>query len=144
MSYNAKIHLRVKLKNSFVHLKNGYDKPCFNIYIKLIEKDKRFSANYDNGGIIVHVYQKEKFRISSFMNDSIGSLSENSISLPSLTNFNSNYEMKLSFNSESDRYKYLKRLYKSIIDWCDNFYEFTNDGKTTTILIEDYWLFYNL
>lgn len=123
---SVKIELKIDLcfKNKLYYL-----------YIKVIDKDKRFDADDLKQNDEIYKSRKGDFYISSSIFQPEGNLTENSFFLPA--NYKINSTVYRIFNSDIKRKEYLKKLILTIKDWSDYWFCFFDDDKSKLIIDDD-------
>lgn len=118
---------KIKLKIEFL--------TNYSIKITLIGLDDRFISK--NNDTLAYSSSLNNFYIYSRNSFWLG---VNSIRLPSESNYrpNENYSIRRFFN-DKERYDYLYKLKKSLLEWCQNYSRFKNSVKSEIIYEGDTW-----
>jgi len=118
---------KIKLKIEFL--------TNYSIKITLIGLDDRFISK--NNDTLAYSSSLNNFYIYSRNSFWLG---VNSIRLPSESNYrpNENYSIRRFFN-DKERYDYLYKLKKSLLEWSQNYSRFKNSVKSEIIYEGDTW-----
>jgi hypothetical protein len=134
---NSKIKLKIRFKNTFDYLPdNIIPLDRYYLYIKVLEKDERFKVTIDKQFVDFKSKRTNMF-ISAYFKSYYGCLLENRFCLPAA--ITSNIELKLKFETDQDRYIYMKRLYIALVEWANNWKGFQEDKIADIFINENIW-----
>jgi len=132
---NIKLQLDIRLKQSnFIGIYNALQ--LFWVHIRVIDKDQEFESNFFKNKTIIH-NSANGLNVKSSWNESFGILKDDEIVLPNLDRMG--YELKKYFNSDQERYVYLRKLYDGLEDWSNYWYGFQYDSASNIILNGSTW-----
>ena len=128
--------------NKFILEINITNDNSYGLEIKIIHWDHRFlhePTDLENYPFCYYVSDKDLFTLYS-NND--GEIYNNVLEIPTLNNLKKNNILRYSFDTDFDRYEYLKNLYICLEEWTNNYPRFRNDVlKNDKIIISNnYWI----
>jgi hypothetical protein len=122
-----KLKLRVKL---FMRNNNPYASITF------IDIDDRFHT-FSNSETLTYKSVKTGISIITSTWASFGELSTKSVTIPKVDRMG--YELAQRFNTDKERYEYLKKLYLTLDEWSNYWDKFSTDSNSHIIVKNDMW-----
>ena len=125
---------RIVLKVNLLE-NNGVKIDLFHLDPRFLSKDKEYIHFSTNKSPIDFVlYSRKKLSISI-----------NSLRLPDIENYQPSQSIEKVFDTEEDRYKFLKGLYYCLQEWNDNYTAFVKDSShkyrnTDVIISGEFWV----
>lgn len=125
--------MRIKLKLR-VRLFIRNNKP----YVSIIfdDVDDRFHA-FNSKNKLSYKSDKTGMEINTSRWASFGGLSFNSITIPNIDRMG--YELFQRFNTDKERYEYLKKLYLTLDEWSNYWDDFSTDSISNIIVKNNIW-----
>ena len=132
------MHTKLKLRIDIFTDRSDFgleELPGYVLRLTVLEKDIRFENNELMGGYIR--FCGDDLYVKSNINKKYGGLLNDGIILPHSDKLGFPYNK--IFNSDKERYNYLKMLYQTLGDWGNYWLLFQEDSASKIILKDNIW-----
>jgi hypothetical protein len=109
----------------------------FPLKITVIDKDERFDAGQKVGTVLMYNNSKYNFRIKSLWDEKWGGIIHNGLMLPSMDRIGVEYTK--DFDTDEERYNYLKCLYLTMDEWANYWWGFSYDSNSNMEVNDNIW-----
>lgn len=132
---HIKLQIEVNLKNDMI-LGGERALEAYHLIIKFLDKDESFEANFNGDKFLIYGSQ-DGFRIRSVWDEPFGAITDDGLMIPQLDKVG--FELKKTFPTEHDRYIFVKKLYKTLGEWANEWEGFKYDSESTVKLDNNVW-----
>lgn len=134
-----KLRVKVRLSNTAVINDDETVTYNYNVHVRVLNKDWRFDIkqNVPDGYRLMYS-SVGTFDIICAKSNPKGALEKDQFVLPSLGYMGTEYI--LSFDSEKERYLFVRNMYDTLKEWADYWWGFTSDERSRTTIRDDEWI----
>lgn len=132
---HTKLKLKIELFTDSVATISKTEVLSYIVRITVLEKDERFQPNETTGEYIR--FRGDNLYVKCIKNKKFGGLFQEGIMLPH--NDVMGYGFIKTFDTDKERYLYLKMLYTTLYDWCTYWWGFESDTNNKINITDDGW-----
>jgi len=132
---HIKLQLEVKLKSDMI-IGGNRALEAYHLFITFLDKDESFESDFKGNRFVIYG-SKNGFRIRSIWDEPFGAITDDGLMIPKLDKVG--FEFKKTFNTEQDRYVFLKKVHYALKEWANEWEGFKYDSESSLKMDGNVW-----